>query len=412
MSSKVVRDVFRVFFIMFLVMTLCTVVLEYLNVQTNAHRIKGYMKTGIYQSCLLFSDESFARCGNPQTYFPILYGTKEGSDDTYTSGYNGATLNVANQIYGGNTTEEAIWNYLYSNAGYTIQQFANGTGVTNTAGSVVMPKDYFINLNYLLQDSFIGEIYRDYHYTPMNLGIPYLEPNTITGMSKWMVTELMSEGKHIANLDSEATSGLLDGTNGTKQTITNLHRDNKGVYILWKGFRIYIDELEVQVNYKLLDMNSEEDMKVYSDTLHISAGEVFSDNALTNTDTEIQDSIDNERYAMVAYLTYKVPIRYEGITPWRRFATWMLSGAYGAEREVSGEYTPNTDRVTDEEMLWDGGKQVSGARGYKDANAEGEALAGQANKYKLENSLGEMTGGGDTSSTNGETGRIVFSITR
>ena len=86
----------------------------------------------------------------------------------------------------------------------------------------------------------------------------------------------------------------------------------------------------------------------------------------------------------------------------------MLSGAYGAEREVSGEYTPNTDRVTDEEMLWDGGKQVSGARGYKDANAEGEALAGQANKYKLENSLG----GGDTSSTNGETGRIVFSITR
>lgn len=426
-------------------MIICTVVVEYVNVQTNAHKLKGFFQTGIYQSCLLFSEETFIRDTGgkaPKEYFPVLTGTYKGDNSTINAG---AKLDVQQMIYGGKTTESDIWNYLYYNTdssytwgldslrAYNIQQFADGTqrglsgSITNANDTPVAPKDYFINLSYLVSNNPIfSEIFRGFHYTPMNIGVPYLDPITVTGMSQWAVTELLSEGIKNTALDTSANDIVQPNV------ITNLHRDGNGVYVLWKGFRIYVGQLTVQVNYKLLDMTSSEDRKVYSDALHISADTVFdSATRFTGETDEVTSSILNEKYAMVAYVDYSVPVSYEGITPWRRMVSWIMAGGYNADENslttVDSYYTNSsgdtlhsstTDGSDTETQVYTTGKKVTGGKGYTDPNytqGYGDFLAYTGSTQMR---ISDLQGGGldgqgrSDNQTTGKTGRIVFAITK
>lgn len=328
--------------------------IEWYNVNTNSYKLTPLVEIGIDEAAKMFSEESFCLGGNPQDLFPILTGTKRvRTTDIFNPVTTSTTdvlavLNIHNELFDNQTTVDGIYDYLFED----IKSFANNRdrncvdidGRTLTGNEVF--GRIFRNLRLMTDESdIIGKVYRDNYVTPMNLGIPYLNDETVTAMAKWNLAKIL-------NVDGKSGSYAASLYSATQ--LKNLHKDRVGVYVSWNGYRVYIDKLKLDIKYRLMDMSSNDDKEEFK------AETSMQPDVLFNSDAILAGS--NEKYFILTEITYELPILYEGITPWRRAFSWVLSGGFAADGAVTGNTLDST--AYDADKVYISGSYVTGAEGF------------------------------------------------
>lgn len=318
-----VKGVFKT--LIWTIFGICVVALfiEYLNITASTTFLTGIMNRSVERAADYFAQETYKNrayglAGNMES----LDGVDENGDPVY---------NVVSGVFYRQSDEEAIYQNLYGetsdfanwyrnfyvgerNGGnvywQNLEMLASGLGLGNTRNLTAAQKES-------------GKTYAEEHMTPLNLGIPYLDKDTVTRIAQWNVASTLSEGK----------SSLIH-----KETNSE---GNEVVYILYKGFRVYPEDLNVDVSsYKVYDVyGSESDRLEFEQETNMNLNEflqVIHDGGLYEN--------DERRYIGVIDIQYSVPMEYVGVTPIRNIINFMAN-----RKQVAGygnnSYTPGANVV-------------------------------------------------------------------
>jgi len=167
-------------------------------------------------------------------------------------------------------------------------------------------------------------------YTPVNIGIPYFDADTIDKMFRWNLTQLLS------NTMPE----------NVRQDTDNPVRAGQ-YYVAYKGFRCYVADAYIsELDYYIFDTsNSSDRIELQRLTgLTVKGGGAASGEGITTINQTIwggsQDDKTN-KYICVVGIKYSIPITYSGITPMRSIFE------YAFRNEVDGNTVDGYNGVID-----------------------------------------------------------------
>lgn len=294
------------------------IMIEVFNMNIVATQLNNMSKTSAYQTCALFTQETYKEDGNfgGATSMPSI---NDSDGDFYITG----------QFYNGSSTS-AIWHNLYS------------TGNTDFVSAMTPLRSQYTNLNLLMKgiesngavptvainwnssdsdiqnnmDAAKANTYYKTMYTPANLGIPYLDPDTTNRIFKWELAQLFS------NCDTD-----------------NIHKDENGKqFVMYKGFRCYVQDATItNFTYKVYDL-SEETGAVASNAhqLEIDTGLTVDgytahragEGIIPSTTADLVGrSIKDNALITAVEIDYQVPVAYEGITPVKSWFSYIFSNS-------------------------------------------------------------------------------------
>lgn len=324
------------------IMLVSTMALEVGNMQLTAPMITQYVNTSINQACQLFGQETYKRAD------------AQDINEANLVGLDGAT--VSGDFYGSaNPTQ--IYNSLYGSGSDFVDWAKDHAYTWSTLDNLLAG----LNIPAGIGDKKVGDVYVETKMTPLNLGITYLDQGTIQKIARWNLTNLLCDG--IEN------GGRLD----------RLRRDANGVYVQYKGFKVYTGELRVEgIDYEVVSL-----MQQYGKDYLMKYGHLDADKLLAN----MGGALDERGNICFATVRYSLPIKYDGIT--------------------------NLKRIT--EFFWN--KQVDGL-----TDGSGNTLYGYSGNQSMENTMAgatfnspvtDMTGGGfGYDGTIAVPGKIVYFVTR
>lgn len=175
----------------------------------------------------------------------------------------------------------------------------------------------------------LTSLYRNTMMTPANLGIPFVDQNTLTRIFRWQLTQVLQNCNPAA-----------------------IMKDNRGdSYVAYNGFRVYTDEAVVtDITYTIYDLTTlEGNIAFYNDTQiwgnrSDSYPEIkaFADDPANNitskglslftNDTSLVEDINaminyndtNSERTTVATIAikYDVPVAYNGVSPIGKIYVW------------------------------------------------------------------------------------------
>lgn len=306
-------------------MVVSFILIEVFNISIVSTQLSNLTKTAAYQTCTLFTQETYKLRGQG--------GAANMSDINDVNG----TFYISGKFYNGNTVEQ-IWRNLYVDVGNTKFNSAMGSlrsDYTNldllmkgieysgslsgsTSGWDLTPE----KLQEQSDNNKANQMYFDL-YTPANIGIPYMDPDTINRIFKWEIAQILS------SCNSE-----------------NIHVDqNNEQFVMFKGFRCYASQAEItNISYKTY--------KLYGGTLSTDADKLKKDTGLLvkgetasgdlGIDPKVVKNMTGEEIYDNATVTaveieYTIPVAYEGITPVRSWFGFMFnSGVNGLGNSVGG----------------------------------------------------------------------------
>lgn len=279
--SSGIKSIFKILIGVILFMTIGMFIVELYNITIASELLKSTAHTTLSRSCDYFAQESY----------------KNGSGNAYQlAGYNNSVDTSLNgQFYFGST--EQVYDRLYANSG----SFANyvNSFKDKFRKLKVLGKGLGITGDALLdgEDTIAGD-YRQGLVTPLNIGIAYLDRDTVNKIFKWELVAVLSAG----NPDMVITNPA-DGSNP---------------YVVYKGFRIYYNSIYVDnPSYRAYDLFNATDKKDFEKLTNIDTDRYIL-NARINEN-------DERRYVVVASMKYKVRVGYEGITPIKRLFQWVVN---------------------------------------------------------------------------------------
>lgn len=373
--------IFKILFLIIITPLIIVMVIEFSNVYSNSYKLRPLVEISISEAAKTFSEESFVlgAKGNgasaPKDLYQNLIGKRNPSNPT---GYQGI-ITVGDEIFDSKSEPHDIYEYLMNGSDTSIKDFGFNSNLTvfdstdNPVSSWHGPADKFKNLDLILDNSNpIGAVYRANYVTPMNLGIPYLDDLTVTAMAKWNTA-------HALCIAGEQDTSSITLSNN----LDTLYRDSLGSYIFWHGFRVYVSEMELNVRYLLLDMSNSADRDKFETETSMSAETLFGDSVI--------ESIGNEKYFILTYIDYSIPIIYEGVTPWRQLASWLYTGAFTSNTTETGNSLDAGSSTRD--MLHTEGTGVGGLREFKDGVSSGINFSLTGRQLQLTRDLAaDMTG--------------------
>lgn len=280
-----VKTIFNTIIGTMLIIVIGSLTLEWFNVSTTSLQLGSMAKMSARQACVFFGQETYKR----EDFKDV------NMNDIYS---HDGTLVISGKFYNGNTPE-AIYNELYGNGSNFLK--TNGPVKQQFKGNWES-LDLLINRN---DEWGIGEFYREAMMTPLNMGIPYLEEEVVERIMKWNLTSILNNGQ------VDASGGFL-----------NLHPDEFGeYYVLYKGFRVYVDRIQItDIEYKIIDISTSSGQDKFQEYTNMDASIV----------TDTTNGSDDERNKIcLAGISYKVPMKYVGITPIKQVAEfgWNQSAA-------------------------------------------------------------------------------------
>lgn len=279
--SSGIKSIFKILIGVILFMTIGMFIVELYNITIASELLKSTAHTTLSRSCDYFAQESYKN-GSGNAYQLVGY---DNSVDTSLNG----------QFYFGST--EQVYDRLYANSG----SFANyvNSFKDKFRKLKVLGKGLGITGDALLdgEDTIAGD-YRQGLVTPLNIGIAYLDRDTVNKIFKWELVAVLSAG----NPDMVITNPA-DGSNP---------------YVVYKGFRIYYNSIYVDnPSYRAYDLFNATDKKDFEKLTNIDTDRYIL-NARINEN-------DERRYVVVASMKYKVRVGYEGITPIKRLFQWVVN---------------------------------------------------------------------------------------
>lgn len=279
--SSGIKSIFKILIGVILFMTIGMFIVELYNITIASELLKSTAHTTLSRSCDYFAQESYKN-GSGNAYQLVGY---DNSVDTSLNG----------QFYFGST--EQVYDRLYANSG----SFANyvNSFKDKFRKLKVLGKGLGITGDALLDgEDTIASDYRQGLVTPLNIGIAYLDRDTVNKIFKWELVAVLSAG----NPDMVITNPA-DGSNP---------------YVVYKGFRIYYNSIYVDnPSYRAYDLFNATDKKDFEKLTNIDTDRYIL-NARINEN-------DERRYVVVASMKYKVRVGYEGITPIKRLFQWVVN---------------------------------------------------------------------------------------
>lgn len=274
--------VFKILIGTVIVLAVSTLFIELANVQLASSMLTEVTGKSVRQACTLFGQETYKR-----------EDAQHINEENLVSA-DSAAIYVSGEFYSYGSAQ-AIYNGLYAyNTGFRLW-LKDHSGYWSSMDAMANAMDSTIALG---ADSQIGEIYKENMMTPLNLGITYLDEGTVEKIARWNLTSL-----------------LLNGVQDTSGAYVNMHQDADGVYVSYKGYKVYTSQLDItSIDYEVVDLTTTAGRNKYEEYSHMSA-----DTILAN----MGSSVDERKYVCFASVKYSVPVHYEGITPIKKVAEYF-----------------------------------------------------------------------------------------
>lgn len=368
-----VKSIFKTLIGTIFIIVMTSVVLEMYNVSTTSAMINQYLKLSAEQSCVLFTQETYRTSGTTATAGAINQGTVlafDGTDYSYTTSQinYGATDGVTatsgseqavapynmNQFYNQFTKEE-IWKALYDgNTSFqnemkkVIVETKSATGISDdtefakvfpevdalrimsetsagTAVSVVRPTGNLWDLDesspelIRYNNQSRANTFKNNMYTPVNVGIPYIDKDVVNRMFQWQLTQLFSNSNSNSiqcDEGDEGGHGCLD------------------YYVNFRGFKIYTKAAQItNFTYHVCDLSKPTGRNELYEKTGISA-----DGLNLKTESGVITQTTNNLVFLVE-IDYKVPVEYRGITPLKNIITYTMNNKVAGYNNA--DTTPN-----------------------------------------------------------------------
>lgn len=303
------------------------ILIEVFNISIVSTQLSNLTKTAAYQTCTLFTQETYKVRG--QGGAANMSDINDVNGTFYISGkfYNGTVEQIWRNLYVGTANFNSAMGSLrsdYTNLDLLMKGIENGGGSSGspTLGWDLTPE----KLQEQSDNNKANQMFADM-YTPANIGIPYMDPETINKIFKWEIAQILS------SCNSE-----------------NIHVDqNNEQFVMFKGFRCYASQAEItNISYKTY--------KLYGSTLSTDADKLKKDTGLLvkgatapgdlGIDPKViknmagKEIYDNATVTAVE-IEYTIPVAYEGITPIRSWFNFMFnSGVTGLGDSVGGASNP------------------------------------------------------------------------
>ena len=288
--------VLKVLIMTVVIMGISFVFIEIMNVESTSARFRNTCVTALNMSCNYFGQETYKRSD---------FGTVDVEDIKGNTGevavsgrfYNGSNADtVYNDLYG-SSYEFKSWASRFRSYYSNIAMLSWGLNRTEINSDIVGRVGIDVDTA-----KSNGEHYVDAKMTPLNLGVPYLDKNSIEKIFKWQLVKILSNGK-------EENVVLDDGR-----------------YVKYNGFNVYFDTIAVRdITYNVYDIKDTAQRREFEKLTSIDA-----------TKLGIGDN-DERRYITIASLSYSVDVTYTGVTPLREYMKFIWDTPNSTDVENMGE---------------------------------------------------------------------------
>lgn len=268
-------SVFKWLFITFILITIPFICIEYVNIATSAPLLKNHIRKSLQSACDYYSAETYMKSNEDRYNLPNIYNS---SDDAFVSG-----------SFYGNLSQNTIYNKIMQSfrrdlIDTTIPRYTNSA---TTITDYVYAKWYLPTLR-----EYVDGTHQEFsksQITPANLGITHIDEDITLKIFKY-------------NLSSTLIGGNIDNIKKV---------DDKNV-VKFNGFEVDIDDITIDVQHAVTYVGS----KYYE----LATG---LDRSKINNSGGIGGSSNGN--AIVAEVSYNIPVRYVGITPMKRAVEWIWS---------------------------------------------------------------------------------------
>jgi len=287
-----VKTIFKVLIGTVVIIVVSSLLIEIYNISTTGLQINQISKMAGRQACDLFSQETYKiydESGNAGGIIDMgniidMYGSIYIEGKFYTS-------NDPETIYQDLYYSSDFKDWLSSEPAvqkgdwYNLKLLDRAINDPSSLITDIDDPDY--------TEATTARLYRDVMMTPLNLGIPYLDLDTVNRMYRWNLAQLLSNCKpELIKIDEDGIT-----------------------YVEFKGFRVFADSAAItNLEYKTFDLTDMSDRVEFNQITNINP-----DNIEFDVDINLKENLDitdDERTRVcVVGIEYKVPITYEGITP-------------------------------------------------------------------------------------------------
>lgn len=348
-----VKTIFKVLLGTIALMITSCIIIELYNVSMTSTQINRLINISGAQAADLFAQETY-KTDTGDAGSSSMPDVRTADGGTYVSG----------NFYGGLSTENAIYNKLYRDSSEFRQFVANNSGKWLSLDCIAYGLG--VGGGGLDQASQLsGQMYVSNCVTPLNMGVPYLDQETLQKMFRWNLATLLSNGN--SNLIVNDSSG--------------------GYYVLHNGFRVYASQATIEPIYRTYDISNASEALEFYELTHINPAGLNGSNSTLTFGTYIPDtesmvtlsngiSYGDERSIIcVAGLEYTVPVSYQGVTPMKNIFEYL----WNAEVEGWGDgVAPDNPTQT-----WTMGKVNLQSGGFQDSSTEDTPVPGKLIYYMI-----------------------------
>lgn len=367
--SREVKSIFCWLIGTIVVILVASLFTELINVNVYGIQLQQITRMACDKSLELFSQETYK-----------LRDSSDITNEEYASkGVNGGSSSVddiltcdgdsyiSGDFYGGMTSVKDIYNSIYRSTNF--ERWMKDTGAKGNWYTVNLinrklnygkdgvdafeitqqptfsvPEDAGPNYDYeeaiekfeddmkKYTDYNMAENYVNSYMTPLNLGIPYIDPDITQKMFQWNLARLLS--------DCDSNTIISDAEYG-----------GTGKYCIRKnGFLIYAQDAKITgLNYKVYDLNDPAEQDEFESYTHIDADELgFSDDI--SYMHEMSNGDERKRVCIVG-VEYSVPMTYIGVSPIKRIFNYVWNtevdgyNGNGANRGSTQTYEYDSDSL-------------------------------------------------------------------
>ena len=381
-----VKSIFKILISVPCIIILTLVLTEYINVALQSQILKNKLKLGADAAASLFEAENYKNYSSNSAQSPNKSDIEAADGTKYISGefypkeainlsskdslsqsiynymydINGdiTTLNSAQKQFNSFVDDLYNKNISLGNLKYYLNAKLNGAeptkpGAYNSYESTEKYEEAWTDYN----RKYMGYLIYKNRYTPLNMGICYFDKDVLLRMTKWEVAQMVSncdsanivtndKGEHYVQnngfgiyVDKMETDGIDTSNDGIETLIGKAigsgdvdYKLNTDASIMYVTFDLKKPEARkwllalTGIDAKGTEANSSDWKITYTDkwgeTHTYSLKSPGADSKGLGLDW---DNINNDmrRYFTVAFVKYKVPISYKGITPLTTAFNWL-----------------------------------------------------------------------------------------
>ena len=376
-----VKLIWKVLIACILIPPIILLVIELFNVEMTGSQLATSLRSSIMMACDYYSQESYrstAVSGNKvlSDAAPITFSHEDGHN---TGNFNTVTVTTAVHSSEGDTAglngvfytksgtgdamHKSCYDNLYGSKLTKVKSVFHSSNLnsakSNAAYADYLPKRISHNGQDLVDfvDSKTTEMggsqfVSDMLITPMNLGITYMDQDTLERICRYMLCQKLGGivNSSSVNTTSPIRDDWLTGDSGTMD-----------IRINYRGFLIRPSSFEItNIDYIHYDLTNNYDVEAFAR---------LSGNSIETVNNYYPEEI------IVASVQYEPSdIRYIGITAFQGILRWMASGRPWNGRVSGPQIQTNSDRFTGTDSTFGTGQVGSQGRGGSGWNRTGRDI--------------------------------------